>query len=60
MFRSVVVNSLSDDFSKISIEELDRQNLNSDEVRVKVYSASVNFPDLLMTCLLYTSPSPRD
>ena len=49
MFRSVVVNSLSDDFSKISIEELDRQNLNSNEVRVKVYSASVNFPDLLMT-----------
>ena len=53
MFRSVVVNSLSDDFSKISIEELDRQNLNSDEVRVKVYSASVNFPDLLMTKGLY-------
>ena len=53
MFRSVVVNSLSDDFSKISIEELDRQNLNSNEVRVKVYSASVNFPDLLMTKGLY-------
>ena len=59
MFRSVVVHNLSDDFSNISIESLDRQELAFDEVRVKVNSASVNFPDLLI-CLLYTSPSPRD
>ena len=53
MFRSVVVHNLSDDFSNISIENLDRKDLALDEVRVKVNSASVNFPDLLMTAGLY-------
>ena len=53
MFRSIVVHNLSDDFSNISIENLHRQDLAFDEVRVKVNSASVNFPDLLMTAGLY-------
>ena len=53
MFRSVVVHNLSDNFSNISIENLDRKDLALDEVRVKVNSASVNFPDLLMTAGLY-------
>jgi len=39
MFRSVVVHNLSDDFSNISIENLDRKDLALDEVRVKVNSA---------------------
>ena len=63
MYRSVVVHELSDDFSNISVETFERQDLQPDELRIKVKSASVNFPDLLMTaglyqykpCLLYTS-----
>jgi NADPH2:quinone reductase len=53
MYRSVIVHNLSDDFSNISIEEVDRKSLDANEVRVKVHSASVNFPDLLMTKGLY-------
>ena len=41
MFRSVVVHNLSDDFSNISIENLDRKDLALGEVRVKVNSASI-------------------
>ena len=53
MFRSVVVHSLSNNFSDISIVSCERETINPDEVRVKVCSASVNFPDLLMTSGLY-------
>ena len=53
MYRSVVVHELSDDFSNISVETFERQDLQPDELRIKVKSASVNFPDLLMTAGLY-------
>ena len=53
MYRSVVVHRLSDNFSNISVETFDREDIQPDEVRIKVKSASVNFPDLLMTAGLY-------
>ena len=53
MYRSVVVHELSDDFSNISVETFERQDLQPDELRIKVKSASVNLPDLLMTAGLY-------
>ena len=53
MYRSVVVHKLSDNFSNISVETFDREDIKPDEVRIKVKSASVNFPDLLMTAGLY-------
>ena len=53
MYRSVIVNELSDNFSNISVETFEREDLQPDELRIKVKSASVNFPDLLMTAGLY-------
>ena len=53
MYRSVVVHKLSDNFSNISVETFDREDIQPDEVRIKIKSASVNFPDLLMTAGLY-------
>jgi len=53
MYRSVVVHKLSDNFSNISVETFHREDIQPDEVRIKVKSASVNFPDLLMTAGLY-------
>ena len=53
MYRSVVVHDLSNNFSNISVETFERKDIQPDEVRIKVKSASVNFPDLLMTAGLY-------
>ena len=53
MYRSVVVHKLSDNFSNISVETFHRVDIQTDEVRIRVKSASVNFPDLLMTAGLY-------
>lgn len=53
MYRSVVVHDLSNNFSNISLETFERKDIQPEEVRVKVKSASVNFPDLLMTAGLY-------
>ena len=53
MYRSVVVHDLSNNFSNISVETFERKDIQPEEVRVKVKSASVNFPDLLMTAGLY-------
>ena len=53
MYRSVVVHDLSNNFSNISVETFERKDIQPEEVRIKVKSASVNFPDLLMTAGLY-------
>ena len=53
MYRSVVVHDLSNNFSNISVETFEREDIQPEEVRIKVKSASVNFPDLLMTAGLY-------
>lgn len=53
MYRSVVVHDLSNNFSNISLETFERKDIQPEEVRIKVKSASVNFPDLLMTAGLY-------
>ena len=53
MYKAVVVNSLSNDFSSIEIVDIERKQLESNEVRIQVKAASVNFPDLLMTEGLY-------
>ena len=53
MYRSVVVHELSDNFANISVKTFEREDIQPDEVRIKVKSASVNFPDLLMTAGLY-------
>ncbi len=53
MFKAAVVTSLTNDLSSIEIAEFKRRSLKSNEVRVKVEAASVNFPDLLMTEGLY-------
>ena len=47
------VHELSDNFSNISVKTFEREDIQPDEVRIKVKSASVNFPDLLMTAGLY-------
>lgn len=52
MFKGVVCSKLSSSAAEgvesISINELPRPTLDSDEVRVGVRSASINFPELLM------------
>ena len=49
MYRSVVVHELSDNFSNISVETFERQDLQPDELRIKVKSAS--FPEYKKTIL---------
>ena len=53
MYRSVVVHGLSNNFSNISVETFEREDIQPEEVRIRVKSSSVNFPDLLMTAGLY-------
>ena len=59
MFKAAIVNSLTNDLSSIEIAELKRKSLKPNEVRIKIKSAAVNFPDLLMTEGLYQyKPEP--
>ena len=53
MYKAVVVNSLSNDLSSTEILDIERKKLESNEIRIQVKAASVNFPDLLMTEGLY-------
>ena len=53
MYRSEVVHDLSNNLSNLSVETFERKDIQPEEVRIKVKSASVNFPDLLMTAGLY-------
>ena len=53
MYKAVIVNSLSNDFSSIEVVDVERKQLEANEIRIQVKAASVNFPDLLMTEGLY-------
>ena len=45
---------------KLEINEVSSPDVGPGQILIDVKAASVNFPDVLMICLLYTSPSPRD
>lgn len=49
MTRALVCPALADDFSTLRIEERALPAPGPGEVRVRLYAASLNFPDLLMT-----------
>ena len=44
MYKAVIVNSLSNDFSSIEVVDIERKQLEANEIRIQVKAASVNFP----------------
>ena len=51
--KALQVNSLSDDLSGVGINEVAVPEPGAGQVLIRVFSASLNFPDLLMTRGLY-------
>lgn len=51
--RALVCEGLADDFSRVALKQIDSRPPGPGEVRVRVASASLNFPDLLMLRGLY-------
>ena len=47
--RALVCDTLTDDFSGLSVQDIPVPEVGEGEVLVRVKAASVNFPDLLMS-----------
>ena len=47
--NALVCETLSDDFSGVSLKEIELPEILPKQLLIKVKAASVNFPDLLMT-----------
>ena len=57
--RAIVARTLGPP-ENLVVEEVESLMPGVGEVVVDNKAAAINFPDLLVICLLYTSPSPRD
>ena len=47
-------------YAEHKVQEQPSAPMKPGHIRIDVKAAGLNFPDILMVCLLYTSPSPRD